>query len=175
MGKVIGFRRPRPYHRLRFAYRTNKGRVGLDCCGGRGSAGWNTCFRSRFSNGRMWRQRQHQPGHRRADLSRCRPGVLPANEGQLAQRRALVLLGGRCSKSRVEKSTALSGNGEQERPDLVLFVGFRLNRFVHDPLGTRSLGAVFGFVFFGLLCFSIGVLLTMRHVIALHAKGDLTI
>ena len=85
----------------------------------------------------------------------------------------MVLLGGRCSKGRVEKSTALSGNGEQERPDLALFVGFRLNRFVHDPLGTRSLGAVFGFVFFGLLCFSIGVLLTMRHVIALHAKGIL--
>ena len=56
---------------------------------------------------------------------------------------------------------------------LVLFVGFRPNRFVHDPLGTRSLGAVFGFVFFGLLCFSIGVLLTMCHVIALHTKGIL--
>jgi hypothetical protein len=71
----------------------------------------------------------------------------------------------------VEKNSALGGDGEQERPDLVLHVRFRLYRLVHDPLGTGSLGAVFGFLFFGLLCLSIGVLITMRHVVTLHAEA----
>ena len=89
MGKVIGFRRPQPYRRRR-SNRTNTGRVGFDRCGGRGSAGWNTCFRSRFSNGRIGRQRQRQPEYRRMDLSRCRPGSIGSKESVGSARRPML-------------------------------------------------------------------------------------